>query len=228
MQNADHQPIAMSQPTDTPAIDGWLGQSFASVKLEGDNYGKVVVIVAGTDGKPTLVPMTWGLSSPMHPGLHYANAMVENVIGGRREFVGAYERRCLVPASGYYEISRAGVRRPYYIKADTLAQRWQKTPTLFLAGIWNKGIHDGGDNFCLITTPANGDVAFIHPRMLLFLDPADYITWLTKPNLDREELTRLLAPPPTGLLRYDAAEVDDYAPKDGIVGLPLIDDLPRE
>ena len=75
-------------------------------------------------------------------------------------------RRCLIPASGFYEWRRSGKRsQPYYIHP---AQR-----ELFaFAGLYER------DTCAVLTTEANETVRRIHDRMPVIISPADYASWL--------------------------------------------------
>lgn len=86
------------------------------------------------------------------------------------------QKRCLIPASGYYEwTGTKGNKQPYYI---TL-----KDQELFaFAGLWSHW--QTGDNMInsctIITTTANEQTENIHPRMPVILPTSAYDTWLNK------------------------------------------------
>ncbi len=97
-------------------------------------------------------------------------------------------RRCLVPASGFYEwTSEAGGRQPYWVRPR------DGRPVAF-AGLWETWMNAEGseiDSACIITTAANATVAPIHDRMPAVIDPADFTTWLEG---SLEEALALLKP----------------------------------
>lgn len=88
----------------------------------------------------------------------------------------ARERRCLIPATGFYEWTKddAGNRLPWYIA------RADGRPVIF-AGVWQDwvGADDARLTTCaIVTTGANDAMATIHHRMPVILDPVDWPLWL--------------------------------------------------
>lgn len=79
-------------------------------------------------------------------------------------------RRCLLPASGFYEWKRLGAgRQPYYVRP-------LRGELLALAGLWDDA---GGVQSCtVITTEPNGVLAPIHDRMPVIISREDYARWL--------------------------------------------------
>jgi putative SOS response-associated peptidase YedK len=104
------------------------------------------------------------------------NARSETVQESRL-FRRAFEqRRCLIPADGYYEWqARPGQRKqPYYIhRADG--------HLLAFGGIWetwHAGDKDELTSAAIITTPANPEMVALHDRMPLILERSDWDAWL--------------------------------------------------
>nr|WP_243423856.1 SOS response-associated peptidase family protein [Gemmiger formicilis] len=90
-------------------------------------------------------------------------------------------RRCVVPATAFYE--RDTARRAYtFSLPDSL---------LWLAGIYDNV--DVEDRFVILTTALNALVSPIHDRMPLTLARSDIRSWLTDPAA---ALTLLAATPP--------------------------------
>lgn len=85
------------------------------------------------------------------------------------------ERRCLVPASGFYEWTKMpdGTRLPWYIRP-------RAAPVLALAAIWQDWAGEGGmlTTCALVTTAANKAMTGIHHRMPVVLAEADWPLWL--------------------------------------------------
>jgi len=93
------------------------------------------------------------------------------------------ERRCLIPADGFYEwLGARGRRQPVWFHA-------RPGQLLTFAGIYDR---DG--NFAVVTTTANADVAPVHDRMPAILLPDRRDAWLAAPD------PALLAPAPEGYL----------------------------
>ena len=95
-------------------------------------------------------------------------------------------RRCLIPASGFYEwTTAAGSKTPVWIHPQ------DNVPIAF-AAIWSPA---GGANgsAAIITTPANALMRPIHARMPVILPPQSYAAWLS-PATPLDELAALCAP----------------------------------
>lgn len=125
-------------------------------------------------------------------------------------------RRCLVPATGFYEwrqmpgTNSGKTRQPFWLKA-------RDGKPLALAGLWetwaDRVSGSEMDSACIITTEPNRTVAPIHDRMPVIISPADFETWLKG---DVAEAEALLKPAPDSLLdavavstRVNSAANDD-------------------
>jgi putative SOS response-associated peptidase YedK len=84
-------------------------------------------------------------------------------------------RRCLVPASGFYEWDRgARPRQPYYFHPAG-------EPFMAMAAVWEHWLHPGGSEIlsaAIVTMPAAAPVARIHHRMPLILARRHWDAWL--------------------------------------------------
>ncbi|MCU0628375.1 MAG: SOS response-associated peptidase [Methanoregulaceae archaeon] len=102
-------------------------------------------------------------------------------------------RRCLIPATGFYEWVRSGKSSiPYYIHC--------KNGDLFaLAGLWDAWKAPDGlfrKTFTIITTRPNPLVARYHDRMPAILLPENEARWLDFMTPSNKELKELLSPYP--------------------------------
>jgi len=81
-------------------------------------------------------------------------------------------RRCIIPASGFYEWTRLddGTKLPWYI------QRRDTTPMAF-AAIWQDW-GDLGATAAIVTTAANQAMSEIHHRIPVILEQDQYALWL--------------------------------------------------
>lgn len=152
-----------------------------------------VVRVAPDTTDRRLDMIRWGLT----PGKrNLINARAETV-GSKHTFRESFEsRRCLVPATGFFEWQKLGdVKQPFYIRpfaGDIFA----------FAGIWGPARDKDGalvDAFAILTTEPNELMAPIHDRMPVILDPDSYKLWLN-PKESWETLKKLLRPTPEGRL----------------------------
>jgi putative SOS response-associated peptidase YedK len=109
-------------------------------------------------------------------------------------------RRCLVPATGFYEWKegRAG-KSPYYFRLHE--------GTLFaFAGLWDIWAAPDGSvlkTYTLVTTEPNAFVAEVHNRMPAILRPEDEERWAGNAPLETDALKEILAPyPAEAMERY--------------------------
>jgi putative SOS response-associated peptidase YedK len=133
-------------------------------------------------------------------GLSTINARAESIMKAPTWREPFKKRRCLVPASAYYEWRKEGKppKQPYSFELAN--------GNLFaFAGLWDAWKDRDGhwmQSFAIVSTEANELMARIHPRMPVILHPRDYDRWL-----DREETERL----PLDLLRsYESEEMEMY------------------
>lgn len=153
------------------------------------------------DGRREILPASWGFRGRFGRGGsgpdRLANARAESA-RTKPTFRGAFAaHRCVVPADGFYEWSGPkGARRPtwFHPAAGGL---------LRFAGLCEpaKDAAPGEPDwsFTLLTTSASEDVAPVHDRMPVILDPADVDLWLD-PGADLDRAEALLRPAPRGAL----------------------------
>jgi putative SOS response-associated peptidase YedK len=85
-------------------------------------------------------------------------------------------RRCLIPASGFYEWRKTGGRRgqPFFIGAT-------RERVIAFAGLWERWRDPSAslvESCTIVTTVANEVVAPIHDRMPVIVGRQDYARWL--------------------------------------------------
>jgi len=168
---------------------------------------EVPAVRRGDDGRLQLVPLHWGLI----PGWAKDRAIANRLINARGEtlwekpaFRGAAARhRCLIPADGFYEWrSEAGGKQPYLI---TMKDASRNGGLFAFAGLWERW-HDQAsgaavESCCIVTTVASADVAEIHHRMPVILEPESCGDWLD-PAASRPVLEPLLRPYPEGSMTF--------------------------
>lgn len=121
----------------------------------------------------------WGLipswSKDPSMGARMINARAETV-DEKPSFRAAFKRRrCIIPASGFYEwMKKDGGKQPYFI---TLTNG----DVLGLAGLWESWHGPNGEaieSCTILTTDANEAITPLHDRMPVILAPEDYDEWL--------------------------------------------------
>ncbi|MBS1796143.1 MAG: SOS response-associated peptidase [Acidobacteria bacterium] len=150
--------------------------------------------------------LRWGLI----PAWAKDDSMAARMINARAEtlaekpsFRSAFRaRRCIVPASGFYEWAKkgAGAKQPFYF--------YLKDKDLFgFAGLWeewlDKATGELVETCTIITTEANAVLEPVHDRMPVILKPENYDEWLDEDEKDTKRLGKLLVP-------YPAAEMSSH------------------
>ena len=163
-----------------------------------------LVIRQDGKGRRTLAPLRWGLvpywsKGPSHK-YTMINARAETVAERPAYRAALRERRCLIPAEGFYEWrTRGKVKQPYLIR------RADRAP-FAMAGLWERwrdpdGAAVGGETAYLesctiIVTDANSVIRPLHDRMPVILSPEDYADWLDPKCQDRARHLAMLRPAP--------------------------------
>lgn len=152
-----------------------------------------VPAVIWVEGERKVVMLRWGLvpSWAKDPGIgnRMINAKSETV-AEKPSFRAAFRRRrCLIPATGFYEWqARPGGKQPYHIHL-------QGGGLMAFAGLWEHWEAQGQvlRTCTILTTDANAAIAPLHERMPVILDSADHATWLAN-DASPDVLLELLKP----------------------------------
>jgi putative SOS response-associated peptidase YedK len=162
----------------------------------------IVVVRKGAKGREFL-PMRWGLipwwaKEPKNLPLMIM-ARTEGITEKPAFRDAVRYRRCLIPASGFYEwqARATGPRQPYAIRP-------QDGGLIAFAGIWETWHGADGseiDTAAIVTTTCNDKLHLIHDRMPVVVAPEDFATWLA-PSTEPEAALALLKPAPEDLFGY--------------------------
>ncbi|HKJ53726.1 MAG TPA: SOS response-associated peptidase [Gammaproteobacteria bacterium] len=140
------------------------------------NIAPTTPVLAFGGGKFNLY--RWGLIPSWAKDISIGNRMFNaraETVAEKPSFRNAYRRRrCLVPASGFYEWRlEGGCKQPYCCH---IGHR------LFsMAGIWELWQDADGNEIrscAVITTDAKGNMRELHQRMPVYIAPGDYDAWL--------------------------------------------------
>src|SRR5436190_51649 len=161
----------------------------------------VLAIRRTDDGAREIGRLRWGLVpgrwAEKRSGPPLINARAETLQSQPAFSESFHERRCLIPADGFYEWrdDERG-KTPIWINrpdGDLFA----------FAGVWAAlPSRDGSGELhscAIVTCEPNGLIRPIHDRMPVVLDPDLEADWI-EPGAAEEELMRLLRPAPEGLL----------------------------
>jgi putative SOS response-associated peptidase YedK len=123
-----------------------------------------------------LVP-TWAKDPSI--GARMINARMETAAEKPAYRSSFAKRRCLIPASGYYEWYRptdGGAKQPFFIHRGD-------EKSLAIAGLyswWRASDHaDWLLSFTLLTGAASGDLALIHDRVPMLISERNWESWLS-------------------------------------------------
>src|SRR5215218_516689 len=158
---------------------------------------QMILGIRGEDGAREAMFFKWGLvpcwAKDPSIGNKLINARSETV-EEKPSFREAFrQRRCIIPADGFYEWKREdGRKQPFFFKLK------DERPFGF-AGLWDRWEGEGEQiiNSCtILTTEANGVLRPVHDRMPVILHPEDYASWLESGEQERALLKELLRPYP--------------------------------
>jgi putative SOS response-associated peptidase YedK len=190
----------------TPPADFWPAEQLGLfVPRYNIAPSQEVPVVRVHRGRQELTMLRWGLvpswAEDAKIGYRMINARSESV-ATKPSFRAAFQqRRCLVPADGYYEWKAVGkTKQPYFIR------RADDRPFMF-AGLWEIWFGPPGvrrdvplQTCTILTTDANSLTAEVHDRMPVILSSDDHAFWLDPEFQNRQHLQSMLRPFPSDTL----------------------------
>ena len=151
-----------------------------TIKLAGEVFpSEIVPVQVGSD---TFTPMKWGF-----PGFRgndiLINARSETAHEKKTFAESLRERRCVIPASGYYEWQKTNdgkLKHRIYVPDRTL----------YLAGCWR--LEGETPVFVILTREAVGAARAVHERMPVIIPNSRVNEWLyDSPEVMRDAVTEL-------------------------------------
>jgi putative SOS response-associated peptidase YedK len=168
-----------------------------------------VPIVAMAQGGRAVRVARWGLvpfwARDARVGVRMINARAETLMSSNAFGPSFRQRRCLVPADGWYEWRprEGGGKQAYFMTATTGS-------VLVFAGLW--AVSSAGLlTTSIVTAAAVGQLASVHDRMPLLLPADRWADWLCGPA----DPATLLALPPADFL--ESLEIRPVGPAVGDV-----------
>jgi putative SOS response-associated peptidase YedK len=178
-----------------------------------------VAAVRAAESGRVLVRFRWGLVPACARDARQApiNARSETVASKPTFRAALKKRRCLVPASNFYEWAAVGGRakQPYCFRPR------DEKPFAF-AGLWERWEGPDGpvESCCILTTTANELVRPVHDRMPVILPAQHWSAWLETQAQDAAALVPLLRPFPSEAMRaYPVGPLVSNPRNDGPAGL---------
>ncbi len=180
------------------------GELARQFELEAEFEVSARYNIAPTDKSPVVrVPdlatpreavfLRWGLVPFWADDPSIGNRMISaraETVPDKSAYRAAFQkRRCLVPASGFYEWKKTGDgKQPYYIRRTD-------EQLLGFAGLWERWSDDQSgevvESFTILTGEPNDRVADLHDRMPVIVKSEDYDFWLDPAMKDKEALHEL-------------------------------------
>ncbi|MDQ0314349.1 SOS response-associated peptidase [Amorphus orientalis] len=158
----------------------------------------ILILTEDEPGRRRLVLARWGLI----PGWTKDPSTMSLLINARGEtaaekpsFRAAMRhRRCLIPATGFYEWQkRKGTRaQPYFIRP-------KGGGIVAFAGLWEDWSDPQGgviDTAAIVTTAASPSLKPIHDRMPAVIRPDDFAMWLDTRTINAKTAASLIGPAP--------------------------------
>ena len=135
-----------------------------------------IPVIVQQDGIRRLEHRQWGLipfwSKKPKPMINARSETVSEKPAFRQAFK---KRRCLIPASGFFEWAKEdGAKQPYFIFLKDKS-------SMAFAGLWEEWLAPDGKivkTCTILTVEANSFLLFIHHRMPVILTPAKGMNWL--------------------------------------------------
>lgn len=163
---------------------------------------QLVAVVRNQGDQNRLDLLKWGLVPgwAKEPGIgsHLINAHCETVYEKPAFRHAIKYRRCIIPASGFYEWEHSGEhhKQPWFFQMS------DQSP-MCLAGLWESWKAPDGselETFAVMTTAANSLVAPIHEHMPVILHPDSFTLWLSHNMHDLELLQPSYQPYPAAAM----------------------------
>lgn len=193
--------FAITLPTD--AIAGLFDAEFDRGIEFHPRYNicptQMIPAIVGTEKTRMVLHMRWGFIPHWYKapndGPLLINARSETIAEKPAFRQACRTRRCLIPASGYYEWSgtKEEGKQPWYIFPST-------QPIFAMAGIWQEYESEDGSKSgtcAIVTVNANDKLATIHHRMPVIVTQSDFGLWLGERG---KGAARLMQPSPDNIL----------------------------
>ena len=147
------------------------------------------------DGVRRIEVLRWGLIPPWAENISIGNKLLNargETITEKPSFRLAFKkRRCLIPATGYYEWKREGSNKtPMFIHL--------KDEKIFgMAGLWERWTSPSGEqinSFTIITIAANDWLKPVNDRMPVIIPKDQVALWLDSTGRSEDDLMFMLKP----------------------------------
>ena len=202
--------------------------------------GQTAMVVIGGEGgeggeggdERFVKTMRWGLVPSWAKDEKIGNKMINaraETVAQKTSFKGPLRRkRCLVPATGFFEWQKKPRKSPWFFRPVS-------GKTFAFAGLWDRWHGAEADNepaletFTIITTTANDLVGRIHNRMPVILGREAVSKWLDGSLVEPDDLTPLLISYPSAEMAAHRVSADvNSTTNDGPELIEPVEDKPEE
>ncbi|RYH07936.1 SOS response-associated peptidase [Tropicimonas sp. IMCC6043] len=192
---------------------------------DGERYNicptNMITTAVSEDGQRRLRAMRWGFLPHWYKtptdGPLIINARAEGIATKPAFREAIRSRRCLVPASGFFEWTKGaeGARLPWYIRPADAGP-------MVMAGVWQDWEREGArmTTVAIVTCAAGGGLEALHHRMPVILAAEDWPLWLGESGHGAAVLMR---PSPEGSLAWH--RVDPAVNSNRATGPELIEPM---
>ena len=173
--------------------------------------------VSKSSGERVATDCHWGLvpfwAKDRKSGYKMINARSETAARRPAYRAAMRFRRCLIPATGFYEWQRLGAyKQPVYFHHP-------EGETLAFAGLWEQWKEPAGGSLLsctILTTTPNEVTAPVHNRMPVIIGEHDFDWWLDSNLKEAADVAHLLRPcPREHLTRYAVSQAVNNPRNDG-------------
>lgn len=153
------------------------------------------IAIHGEGSGLTASEMMWGFSNPYKSGL-IINARAETAREKRLFADSIKARRCVIPASGFYEWDPYKARFRFTLANEKL---------MLLAGFYHE--EQGNARYTILTTDANDSMIRVHDRMPVLIGKDEIRLWIKDderlPGFLTRKQTELICEQDSGQIRMD-------------------------
>jgi putative SOS response-associated peptidase YedK len=172
-------------------------------------------VIVNIEGTRVVKLMKWGIvakgAKDTNSVFRYKtyNTPLESVFSRPSSEQAIRKRRCLVPANGFYGLSRSGEKRAFYAHPNDKS-------LIAFAGVYSSWQDPEGtvhDTFSILTTKATDDMPDPSMRMPVIIRPEDEERWLDPSATSTNEFYDALRPYASGQLTAYEVSPDVHSPK---------------
>ena len=156
-------------------VGKWKGRALVKTSGEIRPGDAAPVIAPNRAGERAVYPMKWGYTAKSL----LINARAETALEKKTFADSLLKRRCIIPASGFYEWDAHKARYRF---------RNPNHGLLLLAGFYRE--EEDGPHFTILTTEASDQMRPVHDRMPVMLGPKEIHPWIFDESHLEEFLTR--------------------------------------